>query len=404
MNSKKGISKIALIIIILVVIIIIAVGTFLTIWLIQRNNAPTEEVELYEEYVEGEGFVGDEDLEGEEMTPLEDGLKEYRNDELGIRFGYLEDLPLPVDVETEDGTYVSTMENDENNTAVVLRVGKIDVSQGDIDHIEKQKEALTQELIRAETVVVEEEVDGKMVERTIVPEKVSDIETSYSLLADQLAVRFTYTENGLQATRILTIKDNYVFSLTYKAEPDNYRKSDEDKVFNSFDFITKIDETEKTELNTVYINDKEYTLPIRQTQMEGLTIDSKYATQKLNPNYFTIVSLYEAQQPKYSAYVYNAKASIDDIGEGYVTAISTDVNRGGNIRIYKGIELGTTYSKVSELLGSPARQYLSDDKTLLTNIYQIEGVTIQLRFRNDDLSENPDDNSKVVSILLKVAR
>ena len=70
MNSKKGISKIALIIIILVVIIIIAVGTFLTIWLIQRNNAPTEEVELYEEYVEGEGFVGDEDLEGEEMTPL----------------------------------------------------------------------------------------------------------------------------------------------------------------------------------------------------------------------------------------------------------------------------------------------------------------------------------------------
>ena len=44
-------------------------------------------------------------------------------------------------------------------------------SQGDIDHIEKQKEALTQELIRAETVVVEEEVDGKMVERTIVPER-----------------------------------------------------------------------------------------------------------------------------------------------------------------------------------------------------------------------------------------
>ena len=94
MNSKKGISKIALIIIILVVIIIIAVGTFLTIWLIQRNNASTEEVELYEEYVEGEGFVGDEDLEGEEMTPLEDGLKEYRNDELGIRFGYLEENNL----------------------------------------------------------------------------------------------------------------------------------------------------------------------------------------------------------------------------------------------------------------------------------------------------------------------
>ena len=65
---------------------------------------------------------------------------------------------------------------------------------------------------------------------------------------------------------------------------------------------------------------------------------------------FTIVSLYELQQPKYSAYVYNTKASVDDIGEGYVTAISTDVNRGGNLKIYKGIELGTTYSKVKELL------------------------------------------------------
>ena len=202
---------------------------------------------------------------------------------------------------------------------------------------------------------------------------------------------------------ILKNQDNYVFSLTYKADPDNYKKSEADKVFNSFEFITKIDEVEKTELNTVYINDKEYKLPIRQTQMEGLTVDSKYATQKLNPNYFTIVSLYEMQQPKYSAYVYNAKASIDDIGEGYVTAISTDINRGGNIKIYKGIELGTTYSEVSDLLGSPSRQYLSDDETVLTNIYQIEDVTIQLRFSNDDLSK-PNENSKVVSILLKVAR
>ena len=403
MENKKGISKIALIIIILVVIILIAVGTFLTIWLVQKSKTPTGEVELYDDYVEGEGFVADEDLEGEDMTPLESGLKEYRNDELGIRFGYLEDLQLPVDTETENGTYVSTMENEDTKTAVVLRVGKIDVSQTDIDHIEKQKEALTQELIKAETVVVEEEVDGEIVEKTIVPEKVSDIETSYSLLADQLAVKFTYTENGLQATRILTIKDNYVFSLTYKADPDNYKKSEADKVFNSFEFITKIDEVEKTELNTVYINDKEYKLPIRQTQMEGLTVDSKYATQKLNPNYFTIVSLYEMQQPKYSAYVYNAKASIDDIGEGYVTAISTDINRGGNIKIYKGIELGTTYSEVTDLLGSPSRQYLSDDETVLTNIYQIEDVTIQLRFSNDDLSK-PNENSKVVSILLKVAR
>lgn len=71
MENKKGISKIALIIIILVVVILIAVGTFLTIWLVQKSKTPTGEVELYEDYVEGEGFVADEDLEGEDMTPLE---------------------------------------------------------------------------------------------------------------------------------------------------------------------------------------------------------------------------------------------------------------------------------------------------------------------------------------------
>ena len=403
MKGKKGISKIAIILIVVVVLILIAVGTFLTIWLVQKNNKPKGEVELYEDYVEGEGFVADEDLVGDKMTPLATGLKEYRNDELGIRFGYLDGMQTPVDEETEDGTYVSTMTNNETGTEVVARVGKIDVSQTDIDHISKQKDALTQELIKAETKVVEVEEEGKKVQKTIVPEKVSDIETSYALFAKQLAVRFSYTENGKKATRILTIKDNTVYSLTYKAEQDKYKTTEEDKVFNSFEFISKIEDVDKSELNTVTINDKEYALPIKQTKLEGLNVDTKYAKQKIQPNYFTIVSLYELQQPKYSAYVYNTKASVDDIGEGYVTAISTDVNRGGNLKIYKGIELGTTYSKVKELLGSPSRQYTSEDDSTLTNIYQIEGVTIQLKFRNDDLSK-PNNSSKVVSILLKVAR
>lgn len=403
MKGKRGISKIAIIIIIVVVLILIAVGTFLTIMLIQKNNKPATEVELYDDYVEGEGFVADADMTGEEMTPLATGLKEYRNDEMGIRFGYLDSMEIPEDEELEDGTYVSTMNDDTTGTAVVLRVGKIDVSQTDIDHVAKQKEALTQELIKAETKIVQVEEDGKMVEKTIVPEKVSDIEISYSIFAKQLAVRFSYTENGKKATRVLTIKDNTVYSLTYKAEEDKYKTTEEDKVFNSFEFISKIDDVEKSELNTVTINEKEYTLPIKQSKLEGLTIDTKYAKQKIQPNYFTIVSLYELQQPKYSAYVYNTKACVDEIGEGYVTAISTDVNRGGNMKIYKGIELGTTYSKVKELLGSPAKQYTSEDDSTLTNIYQIEGVTIQLKFRNDDLSK-PDDSSKVVSILLKVAR
>ena len=102
-------------------------------------------------------------------------------------------------------------------------------------------------------------------------------------------------------------------------------------------------------------------------------------------------------------YVYNAKASVGEIGDGYITALSTDINRGGNIKIYKGVEIGTTYSQVEQLLGSPSKFYYSDEDSTLTNIYQINNTTIQLKFRNDDLSK-PDESSKVVAILLKVER
>lgn len=402
MERKRGMSKIAIVIMVVVILILIAVGTFLTIWFIQSNNKPQEEVKLYEDYTEGAGFV-DEDSVGEVMTPLANGLKEYRSDELGIRFGYLEGMAIPVDEQTEDGTYISTIKSNNKTTEVVLRVGKIDVSQSDIDHVQKQKEALTQELIKAETKIVEVEVDGEMVEQTIVPEKVSDISLSNTLFADQLAVKFTYTENGLMATRVLTIKGELVYSLTYKSNQEEYSYSEEDKVFNSFEFIDKIDDIKADELNTVTINGKDYSLPIKVTNIEGLTLDSKYSSQKIDPNYFTIVSLYELQVPKYSAYVYNAKASVGEIGQGYITAISTDINRGGNIRIYKGVEIGTEYSKVTDLLGSPSKQYYSDDESTLTNIYQIDETTIQLKFQNDDLSK-PGEKSKVVSILFKVNR
>lgn len=402
MERKRGMSKIAIVIMVVVILILIAAGTFLTIWFIQSNNKPQEEVKLYEDYTEGAGFV-DEDSVGEVMTPLANGLKEYRNDELGIRFGYIDGMAIPEDEKSEDGTYISTIKSNNKTTTVVLRVGKMDVSQSDIDHVQKQKEALTQELIKAETKVVEVEVDGEMVEQTIVPEKVSDIAVSNTLFADQLAVKFTYTENGLMATRVLTIKGEQVYSLTYKSNQEEYSYSEEDKVFNSFEFIDKIEDIKADELNTITINGKDYSLPIKVTNIEGLSLDSKYSIQKIDPNYFTIVSLYELQEPKYNAYVYNARASIAEIGNGYITAISTDINRGGNIKIYKGVEIGTEYSKVSELLGSPSKQYYSDDNTTLTNIYQIDDTTIQLKFRNDDLSK-PDEKSKVVAILFKVAR
>lgn len=403
MENKRGMSKITIVIIIAVIVVITGAAIFATLYFINKNKVPEQVVKLYDDFEEGAGFVDDES-QGETLTPLANGLKEYRNDELGVRFGYLDSLDTPEDEELEDGTYSSVMKSNVNkSTIVTLTVGNIDVSQSDIDYIQKQKEALTQELIKAETKIVEVEENGKKIQKEVPPEKVSDIAVSYTLLSNQLAVKFTYTENDLMCSRVLTIKDGNVYALTYKANPNDYSYTEEDKVVNSFEFINKITDTTKTALNTVTINGKDYTLPVKISNIEGLTMNTRYMTQKISPNYFTIVSLYENQIAKYSAYVYNPFASMGEIGKGYVTAISTDTDRGGNIKIYKGIELGTSYSRVKELLGSPSKSYYSDDATTLTNIYQIEEATIQLKFRNDDLSK-PGDSSKVVSILIKVAR
>ena len=82
METKKGLSKIALVLIILIVLLIIVGGTVLTIWLIQKNsNKAPVEIELYEDYQEGQGFTADEESFGIEYTPLASELKEYRNDE-----------------------------------------------------------------------------------------------------------------------------------------------------------------------------------------------------------------------------------------------------------------------------------------------------------------------------------
>ncbi len=406
MDNKKGVSKVLIVFIILLLIALIVGGVFLTMYLMKKDKEGKANVVLYEEYTEGKTFVGDEDTYfGEHLEPLADGLKEARNDELGIRYGYLNYMEIPEAEETEDGTYVSTSEAPDKSTTVVLRVGKIDESQSGIDHVEKQKEALTQELIKAETIVEEvKDEDGNIIKREIAPEKVSDIAVSYSILASQLAVRFTYTENDLKCTRLLTIKDNQVYSITYKATEEEYRSYEEENVFNSFEFISRMSDTEKTAMNTITINEKEYTLPIKVTNIDGISMDQKYSTQTIEPNYVTVVSLYESQSPKYSAYVYNARESMTEIRKGYITAISTDVNRGGNVKIYKGIEIGTSYSKVTELLGSPTTSHYTDGDSILVHIYEIGDAVIQLKFRNDDLSKPKDGNAKVVSILLRVVK
>lgn len=408
MNNKQGKSKIGLVLIILLLLILIAGGAAGAWWFIQKDRQAKSQVVLYEEYTEGAEIEVTEAVQfGEHLKELAAGLTEYRNDELGIRFGYIEGMEYPEDEVDEDTTYVSTVETATKSTTVQFRVGDIDLSQSTIDCVERQKKALKQELIKAETVE-EEYVDGETHEtkiRKIVPteDQVSDIKTSFSLLADQLAVTFTYTENDLKCTRIMTVKDKKAYSLTYKATPEEYKELEEQKVFASFEFINKITDSEVTKAKTFTVNGTEYTLPVKATNIEGLSLDAKYSAQKIAPNHFTIVSLYEAQDPKYSAYVYNARACMNEINNGYITAISTDINRGGDLVIYKGIKLGMTLSQVTELIGSPATTAYGDGNSTLNNIYTIDDMTIELKFRNDDFSK-PGNSSKVVSILIRVAK
>lgn len=408
MNNKSGKGKALVIVIIILVLLLLAGGGAFAWYYFTQMNKPPVVVKLYEEFEEG-AEVDYEEFETEELTPLEDGLKEYKNEELGVRFGYIDTMCIPEDESAEDGLYVSTASSSKKSTVVQLRVGPIDVSQSDLDHIQKQKDNLVQELIKAETHTEIQKIDGKDVEVEIVPtaDQVSPIVVSYHILDGQLGVKFTYTENDLNCTRIITIKDEKAYSLTYKAKEEDYSYLEEEKVFNSFEFISKIDDTKATELNTITINNEKYTLPLKTKAFAGLSIDSKYASQKIDPNHFTIVSFYENQLPKYSAYIYNARACMNAIENGYVTAISTDVDRGGNITIYKGVTLGTTYAQVKELFGSPSTQYYSDDRTILTNIYKISGVTFELKFRTDDGSRPDNSNAnvaKVIAIQVKVGR
>ena len=91
---------------------------------------------------------------------------------------------------------------------------------------------------------------------------------------------------------------------------------------------------------------------------------------------------------------------IEQFGYGIVEDY---VGHGIGQKVHEDPEI-PNYATVKELLGSPSRQYTSQDDLTLTNIYQIEGVTIQLKFRNDNMEGKPNDASKVVAIMIKVTR
>ena len=411
MNKKSGKGKALIIIIIILLLLILAGGGAFAYYYFTNANKPPVEIKLYEDYEEGVQLTDYTEFDNEdELTPLPAGLIEYKNEELGVRFGYPKDDKedvevIPVDETGENGLYISTIQYKKKSNVVQLRVSPIDVSQSDLDHIQKQREALVQELIKAGTHTVIEKVNGKDVEVEVVPTEaeISPITVSYHILDGQLGVKFSYKENDLNCTRIITIKDEKAYSITYKAKEEQYSYLEEENIANSFEFINKIDESKANELNTITLNGEKYSLPVKAKGFNGLTIDTKYASQKIGPNQFTIVSFYESEQPKYTAYIYNARACNNAIENGYVTAISTDINRGGSIVIYKGVQLGTSYADVKEALGSPATQYYSDDRTILTNIYKISGVTYELKLRNDDLSR-PNDSAKVIAIQIRVGR
>ena len=117
MNNKSGKGKALVIVIIILVLLLLAGGGAFAWYYFTQMNKPPVVVKLYEEFEEG-AEVDYEEFETEELTPLEDGLKEYKNEELGVRFGYIDTMGIPEDESAEDGLYVSTASSSKKSTVV----------------------------------------------------------------------------------------------------------------------------------------------------------------------------------------------------------------------------------------------------------------------------------------------
>lgn len=382
MNKKSGISKLALILIIVLVIIIVS-ATVVGVILVLRNNNNQNPVEIYNEpidiYNETTEFTEEiiENSDDENLEPLDKNLTEFRNDEYGVRFGYPTEMELPVDNLDTDNFFHSVIKKENSTKSIEFFVGELDNLSAKGEYINEQIATLK--------------------------EKAKDVTVTYGLLGEQMSVKLRYEIEGIKYYQNITIKTKTAYGLIYSADKDEYDEVEADKIFNSFSFVNSYKNYPATSEREVIIEGQKYTLPVKVSTIKGLNINPKYANEILKPNYFSIVSLYETKAIKYSAYVYNAKASAAEVNTGYLIGIETDKFRGGDIEIIGGIKIGTLLSDVRNTLGLPKNEYKNEDETEVVNTYVVNDATIELRYKSTD-GNAVNESTPVYGISIKFSR
>lgn len=380
MNKKSGMSKLALVLIIFLVILIVAATVVGVIWVLGKNKkpveGPTEPVDIYSDTREFKEEII-ENSDNEKLEPLDKSLTEFRNDEYGVRFGYPTGMDIPEDELDTDNFFHSVVKKEKSTKKIELLVGELDNLSAKGEYMNEQISTLR--------------------------EKAGNVNVSYGLLGNQMSIRLKYEMNGIKYYQNVTIKQKTAYGMIYEADKDEYDEVEADKIFNSFAFVNSYRDYPATSERKIKIEGEEYTLPIKVSTIKGLNINPKYSNEILKPNYFSIVSLYETRNIKYSAYVYNARASEAEVNTGYLIGIETDKFKGGDIEILGGIKVGTLRSDVKNTLGLPKNEYTVENDTELVNTYVVNDATIELKYKSVD-GAPVSDATPVYGISIKFKR
>lgn len=380
MNKRSGMSKLALVLIIFLVVIIVAATVVGVILVIGKNKKPVEEptepVDIYSDTREfKEEIIENSDYE--KLEQLDKSLTEFRNDEYGVRFGYPTGMNLPVDELDTDNFFHSVIKKEKSTKKIELLVGELDNLSAKGEYMNEQISTLK--------------------------EKAGNVDVSYGLLGNQMSIRLKYEISGIKYYQNVTIKSKTAYGMKYEADNDEYDELEADKIFNSFAFVNSYRDYPATSEREVVIEGEKYTLPVKVSTIKGLNINPKYTNEILKPNYFSIVSLYETRNIKYSAYVYNARASEAEVNTGYLIGIETDKFKGGDIEILGGIKVGTLRSDVKNTLGLPKNEYKVENDTELVNTYVVNDATIELKYKSVD-GTPVNDSTPVYGISIRFKR
>lgn len=382
MNKKRGLSSIALVIIIALVVVVVIATIIGLVFVLGKNNnkVPVEDerepVDIYSENIEFKEEII-ENSDNEKLEPLDKGLTEFRNDEYGVRFGYPIGMELPYDNLDTDNFFHSEIKKINSTKEISLLVGELDNLSAKGEYLNEQIATLK--------------------------EKAGKVDVTYGLLGNQMSARLKYEIDGIKYYQNITIKSKTAYGMTYSADSDEYDEKEADKIFNSFAFVNSYKDYPIKSEREVIIEGEKYNLPIKASTIKGLNINPNYSNRILKPNYFSVVSLYETRNIKYSAYVYNASASMAEVDTGYLIGIETDKFRGGDLEIIGGIKVGTLRSEVKNTLGLPKNEYTTENNTELVNIYVINDATIELKYKSVDGTQ-VNDSTPVYGISIKFKR